>query len=258
MNVTEAVSTRRAVKRFDPEHCMPEDTFRQLMEHAIQAPTAFNIQNWRFVRVTDLAQRQAIRAVAWDQAQVTEASELLVLCFDNKAWDREPGRYWCNAPQEVQDFLVPAIADYYRGKPQIERDEGMRSCGLVAQNLMLVAQQLGYESCPMDGFDYAKVGEIIGGSQREDDLDRLLARIHEEAPPVKASIFGEEEDDQEEEARQVVDDRRAEPLLLDQPVQNLDHRPHVLGPEAVFAVPVLVDRRGGLRSSPRFSLRLFS
>ena len=58
--------------------------------------------------------------------------------------------------------MVPAIADYYRGKPQVERDEGMRSCGLVGQNLMLVAQELGYQSCPMDGFDYAAVGEIIG------------------------------------------------------------------------------------------------
>ena len=161
MNVSEAVSTRRAVKRFDPEHCMPEDTFRQLMEHAIQAPTAFNIQNWRFVRVTDHAQRQAIRAVAWDQAQVTEASELLVLCFDNKAWDREPARYWCNAPQDVQDFLLPALDEYYRDKPGIERDEGMRSCGLAGMAIMLLARELGYDSCPMDGFDYEAVGRII-------------------------------------------------------------------------------------------------
>ena len=57
------------------------------MEHAILAPTAFNIQNWRFVRVTDPEQRKAIRAVAWDQAQVTDASELLVLCLDIKAGD---------------------------------------------------------------------------------------------------------------------------------------------------------------------------
>ncbi|MGD8631916.1 MAG: nitroreductase family protein, partial [Gammaproteobacteria bacterium] len=161
MNVSEAVSTRRAVKRFDPEHCMPEETFRQLMEHAIQAPTAFNIQNWRFVRVTDHAQRQAIRAVAWDQAQVTEASELLVLCFDNKAWDRKPERYWCNAPQEVQDFLLPALDEYYRDKPDIERDEGMRSCGLAGMTIMLLAREHGYDSCPMDGFDYEAVGRII-------------------------------------------------------------------------------------------------
>lgn len=161
MKVSEAVTTRRAVKWYDPEHRMPEETFRTLMEHAIQAPTAFNIQNWRFVRITDHAQRQAIRAVAWDQAQVTDASELLVLCFDNRAWDRTPGRYWRNAPQEVQDFLLPALAEYYRDKPDIERDEGMRSCGLAGMTIMLLARELGYESCPMDGFDYAAVGRII-------------------------------------------------------------------------------------------------
>ena len=140
---------------------MPEETFRKLMEHAILSPTAFNIQNWRFVRVTDRAQRLAIRAVAWDQAQVTEASELLVLCFNNNAWAQEPARYWRNAPQEVQDFLVPAIGEYYKDKPHVQRDEGMRSCGLVGQTIMLMAKELGYESCPMDGFDFDAVGNII-------------------------------------------------------------------------------------------------
>ena len=162
MNVSEAVSTRRALKSFDPEHRMPGETFRQLMEYAIQAPTAFNIQNWRFVRITDRGQRQAIRAVAWDQAQVTDASELLVLCFDNRAWERDPGRYWRNAPQEVQEFLLPALADYYRDKPDIERDEGMRSCGLAGMTIMLMARELGYDTCPMDGFDYEAVARIIG------------------------------------------------------------------------------------------------
>ena len=162
MNVSEAIASRRAVKWYDPEHRMPEETFRTLMEHAILAPTAFNIQNWRFVRVRDPEQRKAIRAAAWDQAQVTDASELLVLCFDTRAWEQEPARYWRNAPPEVQDFLVPAIARYYGGRPQVERDEGMRSCGLVGMAIMLMAQELGYESCPMDGFDYPAVAEIIG------------------------------------------------------------------------------------------------
>jgi nitroreductase len=161
MQVSDAVRERRAIKWYDPQHIMPEETFRKLMEHAILAPTAFNIQNWRFVRVTDRAQRLAIRAVAWDQAQVTEASELLVLCFNNNAWAQEPARYWRNAPQEVQDFLVPAIAEYYKDKPQVQRDEGMRSCGLVGQTIMLMAKELGYESCPMDGFDFDAVGNII-------------------------------------------------------------------------------------------------
>ena len=161
MKVSEAIQTRRAIKWYDPEHQMPEDTFRLLMEHAILSPTAFNIQNWRIVRVTDAEQRKAIREAAWDQAQVTDASELLVLCFNNKAWEQDPQRYWRNAPQEVQDFLVPAIDGYYRDKPQIERDEGMRSCGLIGQTIMLLAQELGYQSCPMDGFDFDAVAKII-------------------------------------------------------------------------------------------------
>ena len=85
MNVSEAVQKRRSVKWYDPDHRMPEDTFRTLMQQAILSPTAFNIQNWRFVRVTDPAARQKIRAAAWDQAQVTDASELLVLCFNTNA-----------------------------------------------------------------------------------------------------------------------------------------------------------------------------
>ncbi len=161
MKVSEAVRARRSIKWYDPDHVMPEATFRQLMEQAILSPTAFNIQNWRFVRVTDPGQRAAIRKVAWDQAQVTDASELLVLCFDNQAWNREPARYWQNAPQEVQDFLVPAIHEYYNGKPQVMRDEGMRSCGLVGQTILLTAKELGYETCPMDGFDYDAVAKII-------------------------------------------------------------------------------------------------
>lgn len=161
MNVSEAVRARRAVKWYDDGHKMPEETFRTLMEHALLSPTAFNIQNWRFVRVTDPEQRKAIRAVAWDQAQVTDASELLVLCFDIKAWERDPQRYWREAPREVQDFIVPAIDTYYRDKPRVERDEGMRSCGLVGQTIMLMAQEFGYQSCPMDGFDFDAVAKIV-------------------------------------------------------------------------------------------------
>ena len=50
MQVSEAIRARRAIKWYDPEHKMPEETFQTLMEHAILAPTAFNIQNWRLGR----------------------------------------------------------------------------------------------------------------------------------------------------------------------------------------------------------------
>jgi len=161
MNVIKAIETRRAVKNYDPNYQMTEAEIEKLMSLALLAPTAFNIQNWRFVVVRDPAVRKQIRAVAWDQAQVTDASLLIVLCADLKAWEKNPARYWANAPQPVKDYLVPAIDQYYRGREQVQRDEGMRSCGIAAQTLMLAAQEMGYESCPMDGFDYDAVGKLI-------------------------------------------------------------------------------------------------
>lgn len=160
MNTLDAIRTRRAIKHYDASHRMTPEEERQLFELAMHAPTAFNIQHWRFVNVKDPELRKQIRAVAWDQAQVTDASLLIVLCANLKAWTT-PERYWSGAPQPVQDFLVPAIRTYYEGKPQVERDEVMRSCGIAAQTLMLAATAMGYASCPMDGFDFDAVAKLI-------------------------------------------------------------------------------------------------
>ncbi|HWU83606.1 MAG TPA: nitroreductase family protein [Methylophilaceae bacterium] len=161
MNVSTAIETRRSVKAFDAQHRMTQAEIDQLMSLAMLAPTAFNIQNWRFVLVQNPELRKQVRAVSWDQAQVTDASLLVVLVADLKSWDREPARYWKNAPQPVQDFLIPAIDSYYRGKEQVQRDEGMRSCGMAAMTLMLAAKEMGYDSCPMDGFDFDAVAKLL-------------------------------------------------------------------------------------------------
>jgi nitroreductase len=161
MQVKEAIEQRRAVKHYDATHRMREDEIEQLMSLAQLSPTAFNIQNWRFVLARDPELRKQIRAVSWDQAQVTDASLLVVLTADLKSWEKDPGRYWKNTPQPVQDFLVPAIGQYYNGREQVQRDEAMRSCGMAAMTLMLAAKEMSYDSCPMDGFDFDAVGELI-------------------------------------------------------------------------------------------------
>ena len=161
MNTNQAIESRRAVKHYDASHSMTTEEVNELLSLAILSPTAFNIQNWRFVVVTDTELRKQIREVAWDQAQVTDASLFIVLCADMKSWEKQPNRYWVNAPKEVQEFMLPAIDNYYRGKEQVQRDEAMRSCGITAQTLMLAAKSMGYDSCPMDGFDFDKVAELI-------------------------------------------------------------------------------------------------
>lgn len=161
MNLQAAINERRSVKHFDAQHQLTQAEVDQLLHDAIYAPTSFNIQHWRFVRVTDDQLRQQLRQAAWDQAQVTEASELFVITGDVNAWQKEPQRYWANADQGTRDMLVNMIGDFYQGRDWIQRDEVMRSGAFAAQNLMLSAKSMGYDSCPMIGFDQDKVAELV-------------------------------------------------------------------------------------------------
>ncbi|MFH7319835.1 nitroreductase family protein [Desulfurivibrio sp. D14AmB] len=182
MDTIKAIEGRRAVKLYDPSHRISEADERKLLSLAMLSPTAFNIQNWRFVVVKDPILRQLIRAEAWDQAQVTDSSLFIVLCADLKSWEKEPARYWRNATEEVQGFILPAIEAYYRDKPQVQRDEAMRSCGIAAQTLMLAAKAMGYESCPMDGFDYEAVSRLI--NLPEDHLVTMCVAIGKGLKPA--------------------------------------------------------------------------
>ncbi|MBL4760813.1 MAG: nitroreductase family protein [Mariprofundaceae bacterium] len=161
MNTIDAIKERRSIKSFDANHKMPAEVKAEILSLATLSPTAFNIQNWRFLVVENQALREKIRDVSWEQAQVTDSSLFIVLCADLKAWEKKPERYWSNADKSVQEFVLPAIDGYYRDQEQVQRDEGLRSCGMAAQTLMLAAKSLGYDSCPMDGFDFKEVAKII-------------------------------------------------------------------------------------------------
>lgn len=161
LSFEDAVTQRRAVKHYDPAHRLGDDEWQRLIHLAQHTPSSFNIQHWRLVRVQDPALRAAIRAAAWDQAQITEAAELLVICADVRAWEKAPERYWQNAPEPVRNVLVPMIGPFYNGREQLQRDEAMRSAGMIAQTLMLTAKAMGYDSCPMIGFDAGQVASLI-------------------------------------------------------------------------------------------------
>ncbi len=162
MDTFDAIYQRRAIKQFDPEHQLTNEEENKILEAAIQAPTSFNIQHWRFVIVRDPALRQRIRTeFGNDQAQMTDASLLIVMTADTMAWAKEPGRYWQNAPQEVCDLLVNWMGPFHEGREWLQRDEAQRSIGLAMQTIMLSAKAMGYDSCPMIGFDIDKVAELI-------------------------------------------------------------------------------------------------
>jgi nitroreductase len=160
MDTLEAIYQRRSVKHYDPDHEFTDAEINKLMETAIQSPTSFNIQNWRFVLVRNKELRKQLRVVAWDQAQVTDASLLIILTADLKTWE-SPEPYWRDAPKDIAEMVVNMTVQFYEGKDQLQRDEGLRSCGIAGQTIMLTAKAMGYDSCPMIGFDPDQVADLI-------------------------------------------------------------------------------------------------
>ncbi len=162
MKTIEAIYQRRAVKHFDSEHQLTKEEETKLLEATIQAPTSFNIQHWRFVILRDPQLRAKIRSeFGNDQAQMTDASLLVLFTADVKAWNKDPERYWKNAPKEVAELLVNWMGPFHAEKEWLQRDEAQRSIGIAMQTLMLAAQEMGYQSCPMIGFDHEKVAELV-------------------------------------------------------------------------------------------------
>ncbi|MDK2971353.1 MAG: hypothetical protein PWP23_1108 [Candidatus Sumerlaeota bacterium] len=182
MDTLEAIRTRRSIKHYDPEHRMTDEEIEQLLSLAILSPTAFNIQHWRFVVVKDPDLRARIREAAWNQAQVTDASLLLVMTADLKAWQRDPARYWRDADAQVRDFMALNITKYYEGREDVQRDEALRSCGIAAQTIMLAARAMGYDSCPMDGFDFSAVGKLI--NLPEDHMIAMMIAVGKGTKPA--------------------------------------------------------------------------
>ncbi len=162
MKTIEAIYKRRSVKHFDKNHKLTKEEETKLLEATIQAPTSFNIQHWRFVILRDPQLRARIRSeFGNDQSQMTDASMLVLFTADVNAWKKNPERYWKDAPEEVAELLVNWIGPFHEGKDWLQRDEAQRSIGMAMQTLMLAAQALGYQSCPMIGFEHEKVAELI-------------------------------------------------------------------------------------------------
>lgn len=79
----EKLNWRYATKKMDPSKTVKEDKVERIVEAARLAPTSSGLQPFEVIVVTDPEVRAKIREIAWNQAQVTEGSHLLVFA----AWD---------------------------------------------------------------------------------------------------------------------------------------------------------------------------
>lgn len=161
MNMFDAIEARRSVKKFDPDHKMSEAEITKLMNATILSPTAFNIQNWRFVVITDQSVKEKFKAIGWNQAQFSDCSALILVCGDQQAYEQDTERYWASTDDKTREVIVGMIRGYYGADEGLRRDENLKSGSMAAMTIMLAAQAMGYDSCPMSGFDFEKAAKIV-------------------------------------------------------------------------------------------------
>jgi len=163
VDLIDAIYQRRSIKHYDKNHVLTNGEEKKLLEAAVQAPSSFNIQHWRLVILRNPALRAKIREeFAGGQAQVTDASLLVLFTADTKAWQKETEKNWENTPREIAESMVNGMVSFHENRGELfQREEAQRSIGMVMQTLMLAALDLGYQSCPIVGFNLDRVAQLI-------------------------------------------------------------------------------------------------
>jgi len=164
MNFEQIVKERFATKSFDGKE-ISEEKIKKLFEIIHNAPSSFNIQPWKIIVIKDKALREKLAPVSWNQPQITSSSHLLVFCADTNIKENI---------ERLEKLMIKngAQADQIKGYIQMMRDFekpmtpeqklswAQRQTYIALGNAVNGAKYLGFDSCPMEGFnpqEYAKI-----------------------------------------------------------------------------------------------------
>lgn len=159
---------RYAVKKFDPSKKIEPAAWSALEHATIHAPSSFGLQPWRFIQVADPEVRRKLRAASWNQAQITDASHLLVFARRTKVSQAEVDAY-VESISAIRGVARESLAEYrsmmlgFAQKPGLDAGAWAGKQVYIALGVFLTsAAMLGIDTCPMEGFDPAQYDEILG------------------------------------------------------------------------------------------------
>jgi len=208
--ILDAIFQRRAVKVFEPVE-ISEGLREQILNAARHAPSSFNVQPYRFYWVGSADNKAAVAKLCLGQMPAETASALVVAVADIGSMHSTTQRQlqW----MRTANFAEEKIRDYERtakigrilfmpgpfgifaavkrvlfwllnlfktsGMPPLSRPEifkwAVKSTSLACQNLMLAAEALGFNTCPMEGFDGRRLSHYLGLSSRYHEIVMVIA-----------------------------------------------------------------------------------
>jgi nitroreductase len=162
--LSQVIEERRAAPSFDGTP-IPDADLKKILEAGLKMPSGYNLQPWRFVVVRTPEGRRRLRAASYNQAKVEEASAMIVACGDKDGWrtdmdemirmGREQGmteNYAEGARQSIPEFLGnnPNLTAWLN-----------RHVMLAFSGMLLMAEALGYDTAPMEGYEADKVCQVL-------------------------------------------------------------------------------------------------
>lgn len=169
-SLTEAIRARRATPSFLPNPVAERD-LKKILEAGLSAPSAYNLQPWRFVVVRDPVQRARLRQAAMKQPKVEEAPVVIVACADLEAWRHGDldeiirlAQHHGYGDESRYASWRKNIANFFDSGPGakggLAPDFAVwanRQTMLAFTTMMWTAEVLGYDTAPMEGFDEDEV-----------------------------------------------------------------------------------------------------
>lgn len=166
MDTFSALRQRISAHQFDSAYQLIdiqiENLVTELVEAALQAPSAYNLQHARFLAVTNAEAKQALQSTAYQQSKVAEAAVTFIVLADLEAHRKLPAIVQASVtvgalPEEKAQSTIDTATRLYSNNPVLARDEAIRSASMAAMALMLAATAKNWASCPMIGFDSDKL-----------------------------------------------------------------------------------------------------
>ena len=178
------IERRVSANLFDASHRLTDAEIEELVRLATRAPTAYNLQNWRFIAVRTAEAKTRLRALAWNQPKVEDAAVTFIICGVHPDAETLPERLQPSVaagymPADMPSAWREAAGAQY-ADPQTARDEAVRSATLGAATLIYAAEALGFASGPMVGFEAEGVARAFGLGAN--DVPVLLVAVGRAAP----------------------------------------------------------------------------